>query len=193
MQRIENLSRKFFESRFAIHIAFIVSFLMLFSLPSVISDNFIEKFYRIILYETFLLVCVYAGRWSCKNWLLSKKYGKFILYSFLVIIILTSIGIAGSKLLTNNGNLVISFTVFFLVFMFYLFGLFVSLTRNVILQQLKEHDIVKQQTESELRLLKSQLSPHFIFNVLNNIYGISRIKTGRYRNNPMGRRRYGLR
>ncbi|WP_159476669.1 histidine kinase [Dyadobacter sp. 3J3] len=35
------------------------------------------------------------------------------------------------------------------------------------------HGIVKLMKDSELRLLLSQLSPHFLFNTLNNIYGIS--------------------
>jgi len=33
--------------------------------------------------------------------------------------------------------------------------------------------IARQQRESELRLLRSQLSPHFLFNVLNDLYGLS--------------------
>lgn len=32
---------------------------------------------------------------------------------------------------------------------------------------------MQEQRESELKLLLSQLSPHFLFNTLNNIYGIS--------------------
>jgi LytS/YehU family sensor histidine kinase len=32
---------------------------------------------------------------------------------------------------------------------------------------------MQEQKESELQLLKSQLSPHFLFNVLNNLYGLS--------------------
>jgi LytS/YehU family sensor histidine kinase len=32
---------------------------------------------------------------------------------------------------------------------------------------------LQEQKESELQLLKSQLSPHFLFNVLNNLYGLS--------------------
>ena len=35
-------------------------------------------------------------------------------------------------------------------------------------------DLEKFQIESELRLLKSQINPHFLFNTLNNIYSISR-------------------
>ena len=32
---------------------------------------------------------------------------------------------------------------------------------------------MQEQKDSELQLLKSQLSPHFLFNVLNSLYGLS--------------------
>ena len=38
---------------------------------------------------------------------------------------------------------------------------------------MREAMITQQHRESELQLLRSQLSPHFLFNVLNNLYGLS--------------------
>lgn len=38
---------------------------------------------------------------------------------------------------------------------------------------MRETAIASHQRESELKLLRSQLSPHFLFNVLNNLYGLS--------------------
>ena len=40
-------------------------------------------------------------------------------------------------------------------------------------KELQEARAKAQQKESEFNLLQSQLSPHFLFNVLNNLYGIS--------------------
>ncbi|MBO9635363.1 MAG: histidine kinase [Chitinophagaceae bacterium] len=41
----------------------------------------------------------------------------------------------------------------------------------------REKDLLQTQLSTELRLLKSQLNPHFLFNTLNNIYALSRKKS----------------
>ena len=40
-------------------------------------------------------------------------------------------------------------------------------------KELQDANIRAEQKESQFSLLQSQLSPHFLFNVLNNLYGIS--------------------
>jgi LytS/YehU family sensor histidine kinase len=48
-----------------------------------------------------------------------------------------------------------------------------KLIRASIQKELHDAQIKAEQKETEFSLLQSQLSPHFLFNVLNNLYGIS--------------------
>ena len=52
-------------------------------------------------------------------------------------------------------------------------GMLIKLTRLRIQGQLQEANALAEQSQSELHLLQSQLSPHFLFNTLNNLYGLS--------------------
>ncbi|HEX2534355.1 MAG TPA: histidine kinase [Chitinophagaceae bacterium] len=52
-------------------------------------------------------------------------------------------------------------------------GLLVRLTRISVARQLEQAGAAVAHSRSELQLLQSQLSPHFLFNTLNNLYGLS--------------------
>ncbi|MBZ0097726.1 MAG: histidine kinase, partial [Taibaiella sp.] len=49
----------------------------------------------------------------------------------------------------------------------------IKTVRSLAEQELLEAKNSAAHSESELRLLQSQLSPHFLFNTLNNLYGLS--------------------
>ena len=50
----------------------------------------------------------------------------------------------------------------------------VQLIRNRITSQYREQELLKQKLESELRFLKAQTNPHFLFNTMNSIYALAR-------------------
>ncbi len=52
-------------------------------------------------------------------------------------------------------------------------GAVIRLIRHSINTRLREAELAATQSRSELQLLQSQLSPHFLFNTLNNLYGLS--------------------
>jgi sensor histidine kinase YesM len=54
---------------------------------------------------------------------------------------------------------------------FFIIGLlaFVELTRKWVYEQKEKSRLEKEKLENELKFIKSQLSPHFLFNTLNNI------------------------
>jgi LytS/YehU family sensor histidine kinase len=70
-----------------------------------------------------------------------------------------------------------AYFIFFLAIIFLIFsiavGMFIKLVRTKIHTQLEIAETSAAQSKSELQLLQSQLSPHFLFNTLNNMYGIS--------------------
>jgi sensor histidine kinase YesM len=52
-------------------------------------------------------------------------------------------------------------------------GMLIRLIRMSAQRKLQRAQAVAAQSQSELHLLQSQLSPHFLFNTLNNMYGLS--------------------
>ncbi len=52
-------------------------------------------------------------------------------------------------------------------------GMLIKLIRMISAEKLKAAETSAAQSKSELQLLQTQLSPHFLFNTLNNLYGLS--------------------
>ena len=124
----------------------------------------------------FFLLCIYTGRWLCQQWYLNNKLVHFILYSILAVI---GLGVFNWLLVLyafqhpNAGFLELfrDMMPFFLIGL--VSGMLLKLIRATMQKELQDANIRAEQKESQFSLLQSQLSPHFLFNVLNNLYGIS--------------------
>ncbi|WP_165769787.1 sensor histidine kinase [Flavobacterium araucananum] len=57
------------------------------------------------------------------------------------------------------------------------FFIFIKLIKDQHIIQKRALELEKQKAETELKILKAQLNPHFLFNTLNNIYSLSIINS----------------
>jgi LytS/YehU family sensor histidine kinase len=126
---------------------------------------FIEKRYK-IYFPAFivLLLCFAVIMGSYNNWIVHRFPGVDE-NDFTAI----GIGLKGSGLSWIDYYFSILPSLFFLLFTFAI-G---YLTQQYFQVRRQQEIIGKKQTESELSLLKSQINPHFLFNVLNSIYALS--------------------
>lgn len=58
----------------------------------------------------------------------------------------------------------------------WIFG-FIKLVKDQYVTRQRTLSLEKEKTESELKVLKAQLNPHFLFNTLNNIYSLSLVNS----------------
>lgn len=121
------------------------------------------------------LLCIYTGRWLC------LLYLKYKLFYFLFYLLFAVAGLAIAKYVffkyvfnhPGAGFFELSRDVmpFFLIGL--VTGILLKFVRTSMQKELREAHIQTEQKAMEFSVLQSQLSPHFLFNVLNNLYGIS--------------------
>ncbi len=123
-----------------------------------------------ILFMLETILFIYASFYAYHRLLMKKKYWHFaaaivfliFIFSFIDSLLSTSILTLG-VLKGFWANVLISPMILFVAF-----GM--KLSYNGAKQLFVIQKLKNKQIESELKLLKSQVNPHFLFNTLNNIY-----------------------
>jgi len=109
------------------------------------------------------------------------KYPVYVITSILLISVFIPVRIAfrvyifgepGSLPIPNRPYLSEFLIITSLLFVFML-SVFYKLAENQLLAAERNKEIVRQRDEAELRMLKSQVNPHFLFNTLNNLYSLA--------------------
>jgi sensor histidine kinase YesM len=126
-----------------------------------------------------VLCGIYTARWISGKWLFRKRWMSLVIFSFGSMAFFSIIGVLGFTYFLhfkseNTDNGVFIFIIIPGIVILSMCGAsFLAITRIALRQQLTEAKVAQQQKEAELNLLRSQLSPHFLFNSLNNLYGLS--------------------
>ena len=119
---------------------------------------------------------VYAGRYLANLWvhLQSRTQNQLLLgLAALIVAILFMLVLIVSHLIHRFEVVPFVFFWVFFVVLWINLGVFSKLLEQQVNNRIKVAELNAANSKSELQLLQSQLSPHFLFNTLNNLYGIS--------------------
>ena len=124
----------------------------------------------------FILFCIYLGRWiSRKYWYNNIPQRNFFLISLIcwVAILTCWWGVVVLFFAPTAGFLELTIAHGPFLTIAFIGGILIKLVRTSISNQISNAKSAAEQSKSELSVLQSHLSPHFLFNTLNNLYGIS--------------------
>lgn len=161
------------------HILFwCLSFLILMNILKVSADiKRIDLIYTAIFHVPIFLI-VYLNLKMLFPLFLEK--GKYFLYG---IFVLASVVLGASfyMILFNSwidyiftGYYFIAYYSFYDISLYFLIYIFITSLFRLARGYFRLHEIEKEKTLAELKALKSQINPHFLFNSLNNIYSLAR-------------------
>lgn len=135
----------------------------------VTASSWQEKMMVSLILWLILLLLFYPHKWLINNFLKKGKKNIYIVGLATLIVSTTGLFMLILKQIKDkhsNDFLYLSITIILFIFL----STAVSYGYKGIVLQLQFEKIKRKQVEAELKLLQSQVNPHFLFNTLNNIY-----------------------
>jgi sensor histidine kinase YesM len=137
----------------------------------------------IILLPVTIITMYFLNYVLIPNYLLKKRYAKFLLffiYTLVVSLYVEMMTVMGIFILVAELNMeelhpsstnaiMLIAAMYVVVFL----GVAVKLVNHYNQNQLEIQTLKNEKTEAELKFLKAQLHPHFLFNTLNNLYALT--------------------
>lgn len=190
MKRLDSvLDYLFFQQRWLIHILFwllILAFYVAFFGRE--NSNYVQTFFFVgLLMPVTIGTTYFLNYYLVPRYLMKERFGFFILYFIytllgslfleMMIAMLTFIVMAEVRIKEMSPA---SIDIFFLLtslLMVVFFGVAIKMLLHW--RQSKEdyQKLMHDKVEAELRFLKVQLNPHFLFNTLNNLYYLTTEKS----------------
>jgi len=180
---IEWIGRK--NMRWALHIIFwlavLIFYTFFFGYKSV--DYRITFSFVIVLLPVTIITTYFLNYELLPKYLFKKKYLKFIqyfIYTLIVSFYIEMVTVIGIFILvaelkinelhpSNTNALILIAGMYLVVFL----GVAVKMVNHYNQNQAQIQSLKKEKLEAELKFLKAQLHPHFLFNTLNNLYSLT--------------------
>jgi len=165
-----------------LHAGFWILYILLFSM---LLSNFLPfnmAFSRILTSGVVMAFAFYFNALILVNHLLEEKKWNLFLLSSLTLVFVT--GFFRFFVLKYFQSSELSFAVpvrpdrlalfsFTTQFLIVVISTIFQLIQNRVRRERIDREIIERQNEAQLRFLKAQINPHFLFNTLNNIYALS--------------------
>jgi len=162
-------------------LAWLIVFLLPFIFSSEGTNHYNKYIYLNTLTKLFWMLLFYTNTELLIYKLIYKrKWFVFIISQLLLFSIIMGVHkiLFGFMIQNHSFNLIISSLHNIIPF---LFTVIISIAYKLIWDKLKENVLLKEKQaenlKTELSFLRSQISPHFLFNILNNIVALVRLKS----------------
>ena len=142
-------------------------FVYMIALVSVQSDNVFLTAFGLVV---FIIFPVYINNLLVLPIILSNKKVLGVFLSLLNVAVFTMIGVFFATNYFIDFEWRFVYNLFGILLIIVIFGSSLKLARDSFVRR-------QQEKEAQLQLLKAQLNPHFLFNTLNNLYGLSVVKS----------------
>jgi two-component system LytT family sensor kinase len=164
---------------------------MMMALQLAMATNFLEFKLALLLSAVNMLIAMakfYTNTlWLFPSFFEKKRYGLYVLINLGVLIFLSHVFVKVDGVIMLGNRLqepphgfppIFQYVRMFSMLIFvYFISLVFSLMQKVQVQDTAEKQLAKEKSDTEIRLLKAQINPHFIFNSLNNIYSLTYSKS----------------
>lgn len=118
-----------------------------------------------------IVLAVYATFYAESQYFRKRRYAEFLVGTPVIIIVIASATWQIVTHLTNDytpwGQHVVNYFVMAII------AVGLRYLKRGVVRQYQLQEAKAKQLESELEFLKAQMNPHFLFNTLNNLYGLN--------------------